>query len=172
MGDTGVSGRPDRLDESGRCIYCADVDCVDPGCVRTYTDTRWVAVEDPAPEKLNEGEARLLLLGREALSITEQDLLTRLLALPGRSASEFARLAGLEVGSRAFARLLRDWRESGLLELDYDTGTPVYRATDLAVLVMDLDEVEWVTRTRSEVGPVDLDGFAEDYALAGGEVAA
>ncbi|NKY29417.1 hypothetical protein [Nocardia gamkensis] len=124
---------------------------------------------------MSEEFARLLLLGVEALPVQERWLLGWLLARPNRMSIAFEEVAGLgPVGSRAFREMCARWRECELLTLAYNEEHDVtlLQATDFAELLLRLDPVEWVMYTHHGIEPIDLDAYAEDYELAGGEVAA
>ncbi|MGW5388284.1 hypothetical protein [Nocardia sp. NPDC003963] len=107
---------------------------------------------------VTEDQAKLLLLGVEALSGAERWLLAWLLDRPGRMSIAFEEVAaGLGIGFRAFGDLCARWRECGLLTIaysdDYDAFLP--QATDYAALVLLLDPVQWASNLHSD--PVDLD---------------
>ncbi|MFI5538141.1 hypothetical protein ACIA5H_17290 [Nocardia sp. NPDC051900] len=122
---------------------------------------------DPAQE-LTEDQARLLLLGAEALSIQERWSLAWLLARPDRMSIAFEEIAGLgPVGSPEFGAMCARWRECGLLRLAYseEYDATLWQATDFAELVLRLSPVEWVLATAAQV-PVELDNVIEFGAVA------
>ncbi|NKY30805.1 hypothetical protein [Nocardia gamkensis] len=117
---------------------------------------------------MTENYARLLLLGREALSIQERWLLAWLLARPNRMSIAFEEVAGLgPLGSRAFREMCARWRECGLLTVAYNEEHDAHlsQATDFAELVLRLSPVEWVLATAPQA-PVDLDNVIEFGAVA------
>lgn len=99
---------------------------------------------------VNESEARILLLGMEALPPRERWLLAWLVDAGGDVGMlflEYAESAGLD-----FAGVCSRWRRMGLLRSDYDhtRDLSLYVATDRAMALMH----------RSGSGVVDLDAWA------------
>jgi hypothetical protein len=107
---------------------------------------------------VTEDQAKLLLLGVEALSAAERWLLAWLLDRPERMSIAFEETAaGLGIDYRGFLDMCARWRSYGLLAIAFHDGHDAFlpQATDYAALVLRLDPVQWAT--GGDV--VDLDGM-------------
>ncbi|MBF6190124.1 hypothetical protein U3653_07125 [Nocardia sp. CDC186] len=125
-------------------------------------------VQSQVDTVMTEAQARLLLLGAEALSIQERWLLAWLSARPNRMSIAFEEIAGLgPVGSPEFGAMCVRWRECGLLRLAYseEHDATLWQATDFAEVVLRLNPVEWVLATTPHA-PVELDDVIELGAVA------
>lgn len=108
---------------------------------------------------MNQDEAKVLLLGLDALPVRERWLLAWLVDVgsdAGMRFLEFAEDAGIDFGA-----MTTRWRRMGLLRQGYDweRDHSLYVATDRAVELIHLSAVEWVTGSDS-VQLVDLDDEA------------
>ncbi|WP_433680641.1 hypothetical protein [Nocardia sp. CA-119907] len=108
---------------------------------------------------MNQDEAKLLLLGMDALPIRERWLLAWLVDVGsdiGMRFLEFTEDAGIDFGV-----MCARWRRMGLLRSGYDweRDHSVYEATERAVQLVHLSAVEWVC-AHSSAELVDLDAVA------------
>ncbi|MFF0493436.1 hypothetical protein ACFYTQ_30825 [Nocardia sp. NPDC004068] len=112
--------------------------------------------------KLDELEAKLLLLGMDALPVRERPLLmwlVRVGADVGADFLEFTRAQGID-----FQEMASRWNRMGLLATGYDweRDCSLWMPSDRAVDLVYLSETEWVMATIAN--PVDLD--ARDQGVA------
>jgi hypothetical protein len=108
---------------------------------------------------MNQDEAKVLLLGLDALPVCERWLLAWLVDVGtdvGMRFMEYAEDAGLD-----FSQMCSRWRRMGLLRsgYDWDRDISLYVATDRAADLVRMSSVEWVVAHHSSE-LVDLDAMA------------